>query len=104
MNDLKSVNAIVERILVEDERTRNSDSFLYLRVLSVIGEKKGLDINGMSVPYFLLNLRELGIPGFETVRRARQKLQAKHPELAAKKKIEDFREENERIFREYARG
>lgn len=104
MNDLKTTTALVKAILEQDERCRNSDSFLYLKVLSVIGEQRGIDIEKMSIPYFLLNMHGAGFPGFETVRRTRQKLQQHHPELAACDTVEGYRVENEAEYRAYARG
>lgn len=104
MNDLKTTTAIVRAILEQDEQCRNSDSFLYLKVLSVLGDKQGIDIDSMSVPYFLLNMQGTAFPGFETVRRSRQKIQQHHPELAACKAVEDFRAENEKEFHAYAVG
>lgn len=104
MNDLKNTTALVKTILEHDEQCRNSDSFLYLKVLSVIGERKGIDIETMSVPYFLLNLQGTAFPPFESVRRARQKIQATYPELAACDRVEGFRAGLETEFREFARG
>lgn len=104
MVELKTTTTLVKSILEQDERCRNSDSFLYLKVLSVVGKQKGIDIENMSIPYFLLNLHGAGFPGFETVRRTRQKLQQHHPELAACEAVESFRMENEVDFRAYARG
>lgn len=104
MVELKTTTTLVKSILEQDERCRNSDSFLYLKVLSVVGKQKGIDIENMSIPYFLLNLHGAGFPGFETVRRTRQKLQQHHPELAACEAVESFRMENEADFRAYARG
>ena len=104
MLDLKNTTALVKSILEQDKQCRNSDSFLYLKVLSVIGKQKGIDIDKMSIPYFLLNLHGAGFPGFETVRRTRQKLQQHHPELCACEVVEGFREEKEKEFRAYAVG
>ena len=104
MFDLKNTTALVKSILEQDKQCRNSDSFLYLKVLSEVGKQKGIDLEKMSVPYFLLNLHGAGMPPFESVRRARQKIQAAHPELAACERVERFREENEAQYRAYARG
>ena len=104
MNDLKNTTALVKALLEEDKQCRNSDSFLYLKVLSVIGKRKGISIDSMSVPYFLLNLHGTAFPPFESVRRARQKIQEHNPHLAACEAVEDFRTENEMEFREFARG
>ena len=104
MFDLKNTTALVKSILEQDKQCRNSDSFLYLKVLSEVGKQKGIDLEKMSVPYFLLNLHGAGMPPFESVRRARQKIQAAHPELAACERVERFRAENEVQYRAYARG
>ena len=104
MNDLKTTTALVKSILEQDKQCRNSDSFLYLKVLSVIGKQRGIDIEKMTVPYFLEHLHGASLPGFETVRRTRQKIQQHHPELAACEAVEGYRAENEAEYREYARG
>ena len=104
MLDLKNTTALVKSILEQDKQCRNSDGILYLKVLSVIGSKKGIDLGSMSVPYFLLNLHGTAFPPFESVRRARQKVQARYPELAASEAVEGFRAENELVFKAYAVG
>jgi hypothetical protein len=58
----------------------------------------------MSLGYFLVNRTKMEMPAFETVRRARQKLQQTYPELSAWDKVEGRRMMNEEIYREYARG
>lgn len=104
MTDLKTTTALVKAILEQDKQCRNSDSFLYLKVLEIIGKKKGIDIHQMSIPYFLINMSGTAFPPFESVRRARQKIQEHHPELGACKEVADARAMNEDGYREYARG
>lgn len=104
MYDLKNTTALVKSILEQDKQARNSDSFLYLKVLSVVADQKGVRLEAVSVPFFLLNLQGTEFPPFESVRRARQKLQRRHPELAACDTVEGFRAENEQKFRAYARA
>ena len=104
MLDLKNTTALVKSILEQDKQCRNSDSFLYLKVLSAVGKQKGIDLEKMTVPFFLLNLHGADFPGFETVRRTRQKIQQHHPDLAACEAVEGFRAENEAEFRAYVRG
>lgn len=100
---LKSVEALVKEILESDEMARSDDDYLYLLVLSKVANKKGDNLWAFSFGYFQLSHRKLGYPPFETVRRSRQKIQRKFPELRANKKVADQREENEKVFREYAR-
>ena len=104
MYDLKNTTALVRSILENDVKCRNSDSFLYLKVLEVIGKRKGIDIHSMSIPYFLINMSGTAFPPFESVRRARQKLQEHHPELAACEEVAEARAFNEIGYNEYARG
>lgn len=102
MNDLKKISKIVKTILEEDEKARNSDSFLYLKVLDYIAHRDGIFLAGMPVPYFLENMKELNFPPFESVRRTRQRIQQTYPELAASEKVEEYRIANEEKFRAYA--
>ena len=104
MLDLKNTTALVKSILEQDKQCRNSDSFLYLKVLSTVAKKKGITLNFMTVPDFLINHHGKHFPPFESVRRARQKIQAAHPELAASESVEGFRAENEAEYRAYTRG
>lgn len=104
MYNLKNTTALVRSILENDVDCRNSDSRLYLMVLSIIGKQKGIDIHKVSLPYFLLYMSGTTFPPFESVRRARQKLQEHHPELAACEAVADERALNEEGYREYARG
>lgn len=103
MYDLKNTKALVKSILEKDKQCRNSDSFLYLKVLSIIGKQKGIDIDSMPIPYFLLNLHGTTFPPFESVRRSRQKVQEQFPYLAACETVQEYRADNEAAFREFAR-
>ncbi len=104
MTNLKQTSKLVKSILTDDKRTRNSDSFLYLKVLQHYAEQTGKPVHEMSVQNFLLNMDGLGIPPFESVRRARQKAQAKHPELAANATVTQMRRENECAYYAFAVG
>jgi hypothetical protein len=100
MKNLQSTKVLVKSILEADEKARNSDSFLYFRLLERID--KAL----LTVPVhdFLLGMGLMGIPSFETVRRTRQKVQAECPWLAASSRVAKHRAENEEIYRNFARG
>jgi hypothetical protein len=102
MNELKTTAKLVKSILEENKQARNSDSFLYLKVLDHIAERDGIFLAGMPVPYFLENMKQLGFPPFESVRRTRQKIQATFPELGACKEVEAMRSANEAEFWAYA--
>ena len=102
--ELATYKALVQYILENDERARNSDSYLYMKVLSVVAERNGINLDKISVPFFLAYLQGKEFPPFETVRRNRQKLQREYPELQANKVVKEYRAENENVHREYARS
>ena len=104
MQTIKNTTELVKAILQKDKQARSSDSYLYLKVISHTADQIGVNLHGLSVPMFLLNGAGMGFVGFETVRRARQKIQATYPELAACEAVEGFRLENEAEFRAFARG
>ena len=99
MTNLRSTANLVKSILEENEQSRNSDSFLYLQLL----KKKNIDLQNLTVAEFLLHMKELDAPPFESVRRARQKLQAKYPELAATAKVKEARAEQEQEYYAFAK-
>ena len=100
MNQLQQTSKLVKQILIEDEAARNSDMYLYLKVC----EK--LNPSALSKPFWavLVGLKFYKLPPFETVRRARQKIQAKCPELAGADEVEAVRSYKEDEYREFARG
>lgn len=100
---LNNTKIIVQSLLETDRKTRNSDSYLYLRIIQIIADEKGIYLENISVPFFLENMRELGFPPFETVRRTRQKLQAENPLLAADDFTAEKRAENETIFNAFVK-
>lgn len=102
-NELRNTKALVKTILEQDQRARNSDSFLYMKVIEHLDEMYGSNLSKMTVACFLVNMGSLKAPSFETVRRTRQKLQAEFPELSANKKVAEQRAENEEAFRQFAR-
>lgn len=100
---LKSVETLVREILESDEMARSDDDYLYLLVLSKVANKKGDNLWAFSFGCFQLSHRKLGYPPFETVRRSRQKLQRKFPELRANKKVAEQRSDNETTYRQFVK-
>lgn len=106
LENLQTLAAIVEAVMEEDERTRSSDSFLYLKVLEVFAKRNECPISlmSMSVPFFLLHMKEYGFPPFESVRRNRQMIRARRPDLAPGEMIDAYRQANEAVMLEYVRS
>lgn len=102
MENLKTVSALVKNILEHDRKARNTDNHLYLMVLEHYSGLRGIDIHAMTVPVFLKELDRSSFPGFETVRRSRQKVQATYPDLAPSEAVGKRRAKNEVVYREFA--
>ncbi len=104
MNSITNTARLVRHILATDKQARNSDTYLYLKVIEHQAIEMGKDIRNIALVSFLANSAQWGFAPFETVRRARQKEQQKHPELAAVADVEAMRGVRETEFREYARS
>lgn len=102
-DELRTTADKVKAILQNVPETRNSDMLLYYRLAELHGWENGTDILSSPFGAVICSLKELGLPGFETVRRTRQKVQADFPELAGNKAVTSGRAELEEVFREYAR-
>ena len=102
--ELATTKALVKSILEQDKMARNSDSYLYLKVLDAIDKEKKIGIHNIPIGRFLLFMHDWGFPPFETVRRTRQFIQRKFPDLDACEDVQAFREENQVDFKDFARG
>lgn len=97
-SELKQVKNIVCDILKNYPMARDCDSYLYMRVV------KRLNPTAAEKPFeeVILNLKDLGLPCFETVRRTRQKIQAENPKLRASDFVQDCRTANEEVYSKFA--
>lgn len=93
--EFKKIRDLVKEILKNYPETRNSDSALYSKVVEQLN-KSALDKPFGEV---MANLKEMGLPGFETVRRSRQKIQELYEELKACDVVQDYRTELEEEYR-----
>lgn len=100
--ELSTVKELVRFILATDRQSRNSDSYLYLKVIEHQAREKKIDLRFSSVRWFFLNSAEKGFANYESVRRARQKIQAENPGLMGNERVQAARRENEAVFREWA--
>lgn len=104
MKRIKDVTELVIASLKAHPQARNSDNYLYYIICKDRLEKQGLNIERLSLANALLQREAYDLPPFESVRRARQKVQVKYPELAAVPEVEEARGWLEAEYREYARG
>ena len=87
MNKLYKVEETVKEILKEVPAARDDDFIL----LAHVYYKLDPEIVGTPFNVVMLGHKEYGLPPFESVTRARRKLQAEYEELRANKKVEDAR-------------
>ena len=95
---LYETKELVKQVLEENERARNSDNELYILVCNKINP------HVLYMPFcdVLRQLEEHSLPPFESVRRARQKIQAERPDLRPCDEVALFRAENETAYQEFA--
>ena len=103
-SQLEKTAKLVKSILETNPQVRNSDNLLYLKVAEHIAAQNGYNLWAFPIPFFLISMKEYSFPPFETVRRARQKVQSQCPELKGCECVQDARKENEQIYRDFASG
>lgn len=102
MDELKSTAKLVKSILIEDKNARNSDDFLYYLVCKTVLKNHDVDIKTIPFETALLWRKVYKLPPFETVRRARQKIQAECPELSSTVKVQTARANKITDYRAFA--
>ena len=99
-NELNTTTMIVKKVLENVPSSRNSDNLLFIEVVKEIN----VSLIYKPLAEVLENLKDYNLPSIETVGRCRRKIQAEHPELRAKKSVQDCRAEREEEFRELAKA
>lgn len=98
MKDLYKTSDLIKNILEEKPATRDSDDLLYFEVCKelcpyVLDNKLG-DV--------LLTFNDYDLPRYESVGRARRKIQSENPWLVSSEKVRSWRTDNEEKYREFA--
>lgn len=88
---LKDIKKLVLDILKENPETRDSDKRLYIEVCR---HKCPTLLSQTLESAFLYGK----LPNYESVRRSRQDIQARHVELRPSKTVQQFREDQERQY------
>ena len=100
MKDLLKLEDIVREILINDEKTRENDDLLFMKVC----EQLNGNVLNHSFGAVLQDFNKYGFPKYASVGRARRKLQAACPELRPKQEIERLRYERSVDYEKYARA
>jgi len=99
MKELLNIEHSVRNILTLHPYTRNSDDALYLEICL---QANAIACN-MSFKDVMAHRKDFGLPKFESVRRARQKMQSQYEELRAVTEVENGRMEEYEVYKEYAK-
>ena len=97
MSKLNKIKNIVLRVLEKNTEARKDDFVLFSLVCDEMGVPSNFDLRTM-----LNNHRLFGLPSWESVSRARRKIQAEQPELKDAEMAE-IRADEEKEYREFAR-
>lgn len=93
---LKQIRKIVKSILISDEQARSDDRYLYIEVVRKINPS-------LLWEPLVMAFAEADIPNYETVRRNRQWIQMKYPELCGNDEVEAWREIHRQTYHDYFR-
>lgn len=99
MAKVKQVENIVKVILEENEQARNDDFVLITEVYNRLVP----NVMNLTFNITMLGHKELRLPAFESITRARRKLQEKHEYLRATEKVQELRKEEELEYISYAK-
>lgn len=97
--ELKTYTALVKSILIKNKKARNSDNYLYLKVV----DKLNKDCVDKPFGEVMMKASDLGLPSYETISRCRRKIQENNPDLQADERVYDYRAKNQMTFEEYAK-
>ena len=97
MRKLIKVEEVVEQILRQDKYSRNNDIYLILKYITKVYPYEV----GKSFEEAMTNVSKKGL-SFESITRARRKIQNKYPELK-NDKVANFRDKKQKEYIAYSR-
>lgn len=98
MARIKRVEVTVLQVLSENENARGDNYVLIYEVLT----RMNPDIRGLSFDYVMFNHKKFKLPSFESITRARRKVQAEYENLRPTQAIQKTRKEEEQEYINYA--
>ena len=100
MATLKKVESAVKAVLIAHPDARDDDFILINRVY----QRFKFDVGSTYFDTVMSNAKKYRLPSFESITRARRKLQAEYPELRASQQEQAIRRYEQETFRDYALG
>lgn len=101
MSKMKNIENLVKQCLEENKKAREDDFILILNVYDKILPPQ-VDRYSLNLISLFTNHKFYKLFPFESITRARRKLQNKYPELQAEKIIVEARSQEEVEYRNYA--
>lgn len=92
---MKNYYNVVRSILIENSKTRDDDMYLY----SVFCAKFYLIKPDETFYQVMLTAKSRGLPSYESISRARRKVQEKEPDLSGKRR--NLRKKEEEVYRDF---
>lgn len=99
MKRMKDIEIKVADILYKYPESRANDFVLYALYI----KENNAELSRVGLIYALMEAKKLNMPNFESITRARRKIQQRNPELKPPHKTEKIRASRELDFRKYAR-
>lgn len=96
---IENVEKLVKKALQRNKDTRSNDHKLYIEVAYIINPA----LANVNFKMNFENAKEVGLPPFESVSRARRKLQEKYPELRPEKITQYVRNLKQIEFEDYSK-
>ena len=87
MSKLYKIEDVVKEVLTRIPETRDDD----FKLIAEVYYEMDFNIAGTSFALMMLGHKEFGLPPFESITRARRKLQATFEELKGSKKVQEAR-------------
>lgn len=100
MATLKKVESVVKAVLTSHPDARDDDFILINRAYAHFK----FDVGSTYFDDIMTKHKAYHLPSFESITRARRKLQAEYPELRASRQAQAVREQEQQSFRDYALG
>lgn len=83
------IEKVVHSLLLDDEKCRSNDNYLFARVIEIMAHNKGLPIDA-NMQTVIDTFKSSGNPtllNYATVKRSRQKIQEHNPNLRSEEQI-----------------
>lgn len=98
MGRLKKIETNVLAVMLKYPESRGNDFVLYAMYI----KENRSELKDVGLIYALMEAKKLGMPSYESITRARRKIQQHNPQLRPPEKTAAARQEKEKQFRSYA--